>query len=66
MLRANIEAEIQANQMQLEQIEKDIKRVKAILQSMEYQLSGLRVNRDYIKSKIEDLEDELNDEQSYQ
>ena len=65
MLRANIEAEIQANQMQLEQIEKDIKRVKAILQSMEYQLSGLRVNRDYIKSKIEDLEDELNDEQSY-
>lgn len=62
MLRANIEAEIQANQMQLEQIEKDIKRVKAILQSMEYQLSGLRVNRDYIKSKIEDLEDELNDE----
>lgn len=62
MLRANIEAEIQANQVQLEQIEKDIKRVKAILQSMEYQLSGLRVNRDYIKSKIEDLEDELNDE----
>lgn len=62
MLRANIEAEIQANQMQLDQIEKDIKRVKAILQSMEYQLSGLRVNRDYIKSKIEDLEDELNDE----
>ena len=64
MLRANIEAEIQANQMQLDQVEKDIKRVKAILQSMEYQLSGLRVNRDYIKSKIEDLEDELNDEQS--
>ena len=62
MLRANIEAEIQANQMQLEQVEKDIKRVKAILQSMEYQLSGLRVNRDYLKSKIEDLEDELNDE----
>lgn len=62
MLRANIEAEIQANQMQLEQVEKDIKRVKAILQSMEYQLSGLRVNRDYIKSKIEDLEDELNDD----
>ncbi len=62
MLRANIEAEIQANQMQLEQVEKDIKRVKAILQSMEYQLSGLRVNRDYLKSKIEDLEDELNDQ----
>ena len=62
MLRANIEAEIQANQMQLEQVEKDIKRVKAILQSMEYQLSGLRVNRDYLKSKIEYLEDELNDE----
>ena len=62
MLRANIEAEIQANQMQLDQVEKDIKRVKAILQSMEYHLSGLRVNRDYIKSKIEDLEDELNDE----
>ena len=62
MLRANIVAEIQANQMQLEQVEKDIKRVKAILQSMEYQLSGLRVNRDYLKSKIEDLEDELNDE----
>lgn len=62
MLRANIEAEIQANQMQLDQVEKDIKRVKAILQSMEYQLSGLRVNRDYLKSKIEDLEDELNDE----
>lgn len=62
MLRANIEAEIQANKMQLEQVEKDIKRVKAILQSMEYQLSGLRVNRDYLKSKIEDLEDELNDQ----
>ena len=37
MLRANIEAEIQANQMQLEQVEKDIKRVKAILQSISCQ-----------------------------
>lgn len=61
MLRSNVEAQLESCNIQKEQIEKEIKRVKAILQSMEHQLESLRFQRDYLETKISDLEDELSE-----
>lgn len=61
MLKANLDAQIDAKHKELEQIIKDIQRMNNLINGLTKQLEILKSNKREVLYKIEELEDELED-----
>ena len=62
MLRSNIEAQVSAKQIQLQNLEKDLDRVENLIRSMEVTKQHILKDRSNILFEIEDLKDQMEDE----
>ena len=62
MLRSNIEAQVSAKQIQLQNLEKDLDRVENLIRSMEITKQHILKDRSNILFEIEDLKDQMEDE----
>ena len=62
MLRSNIEAQVSAKQIQLQNLEKDLDRVENLIRSMEITKQHILKDRSNLLFEIEDLKDQMEDE----
>ena len=59
MLKANLEAELEAREQELYKIDQDIWKIANIISGLNKQLEILRSNKAAIESKIDDIKDKI-------
>lgn len=59
MLKANLEAEIEAKEKELYRVDQDIWKIANIIAGLNKQLEILRMNKVALESKIDDLRDQM-------
>lgn len=59
MLKANLEAELEAKELELYKVNQDIWKVANIISGLNKQLEILRGNKAAIESKIDDIKDQM-------
>lgn len=59
MLRANLEAELEARELELYKVDQDIWKLANIISGLNKQLEILRSNKTAIESKIDDIKDQM-------
>ena len=59
MLRANLEAELEARELELYKVDQDIRKLANIISGLNKQLEILRNNKTAIESKIDDIKDQM-------
>ena len=59
MLRANLEAELEARELELYKVDQDIWKIANIISGLNKQLEILRSNKTAIESKIDDIKDQM-------
>ncbi len=59
MLKANLEAELEARELELYKVDQDIWKIANIISGLNKQLEILRVNKAAIESKIDDIKDQM-------
>lgn len=59
MLKANLEAELEAKELELYKVDQDIWKLANIISGLNKQLEILRSNKTSIESKIDDIKDKM-------
>ena len=59
MLKANLEAELEARELELYKVDQDIWKIANIISGLNKQLEILRGNKAAIESKIDDIKDQM-------
>lgn len=59
MLKANLEAELEARELELYKVDQDIWKIANIISGLNKQLEILRSNKTAIESKIDDIKDQM-------
>ena len=59
MLKANLEAELEARELELYKVDQDIWKIANIISGLNKQLEILRSNKADIESKIDDIKDQM-------
>lgn len=59
MLKANLEAELEAKELELYKVDQDIWKIANIISGLNKQLEILRSNKTSIESKIDDIKDKM-------
>ena len=59
MLKANLEAELEAKEQELYKVDQDIWKIANIISGLNKQLEILRGNKTAIESKIDDIKDQM-------
>lgn len=59
MLKANLEAELEAKELELYKVDHDIWKISNIIAGLNKQLEILRSNKTSIESKIDDIKDKM-------
>lgn len=59
MLRANLEAELEARELELYKVDQDIWKIANIISGLNKQLEILRSNKAAIETKIDDIKDQM-------
>lgn len=59
MLKANLEAELEAKELELYKVDQDIWKIANIISGLNKQLEILRGNKAAIESKIDDIKDQM-------
>lgn len=59
MLKVNLEAELEARELELYKVDQDIWKIANIISGLNKQLEILRSNKAAIESKIDDIEDQM-------
>lgn len=59
MLKANLEAELEARELELYKVDQDIWKIANIISGLNKQLEILRSNKAAIESKIDDIKDQM-------
>lgn len=59
MLKANLEAELEARELELYKVDQDIWKIANIISGLNKQLEILRSNKAAIETKIDDIKDQM-------
>ena len=59
MLKANLEAELEAKELELYKVDQDIWKIANIIAGLNKQLEILRSNKTSIECKIDDIKDKM-------
>lgn len=59
MLKANLEAELEAKELELYKVDQDIWKLANIISGLNKQLEILRSNKAAIETKIDDIKDQM-------
>lgn len=59
MLKANLEAELEAAEKSLYSVNQDLQRIDHIIDGLSKQMEILRINKVSLESKIDDLRDQM-------
>ena len=59
MLKANLEAELEARELELYKVDQDIWKLANIISGLNKQLEILRSNKAAIETKIDDIKDQM-------